>query len=141
MNTEPTTEFSMLELVLDWLEPDPQRAYRFHPEGGRAIALGLQALLASGVPAKRPLQDVVRLATALKREYGATEIADQLLDLLLESEEALAVLGIAGRASRHELRRFAGERAPQAPHVEAKTPQGTVRVSSFLAPPRPLRPR
>lgn len=139
MSTQTAPDFPMLELVLDWLEPDPQQGYRLHPEGGRAIALGLDALLASGAPAKAGLQDVVGLATVLRREHGAVEVADQLLDILLDSEAALAVLGVPGRGPRQDLRKFVGESAAQAPHVGAKAPLGSVRVSTFMSPPRPLR--
>lgn len=140
MSIEQTlTDFVMRELVL---MRDGQLI--LHPNASEGFKLALDQLFESDADPRPQIEALAALASVLESKYGAFEVADGIAELLASDDRALHVLGmVSERRARSTKKGFEkltdSEAVLVAPRYGAQTPEGTLKVLSFLKPGRAQR--
>ena len=143
---EPPTEdagFPLAEMALDMVRRGPEGGERFvlHPQGREVIKAGVKALLLSDettVRKARAIRQALALCVVLEEREHCPGAAQAVAEALLSDPAVAALLG--GKRDAHavkakQYRQFVDARdVERAPQVDAKAPDGSMKLRSFINP-------
>ncbi|MBK8011908.1 MAG: hypothetical protein IPK13_11205 [Deltaproteobacteria bacterium] len=130
--------FPVMDLTFQFLVLGERERFRFVERGDEALDRILRALFLTETNHEEALVELLRLSIALREQLESPTAAQQIIDALIRSKEAMNVIG-RDRERRSEVlgefSRFQGARGRRlAPTFGSAAPKGSLKVSSFLTP-------